>query len=91
MWASSSGRRVACSGSRSSQVASGGVVTRSSVISYNSDNGVIRPQPAQHRSAFQQLSGNFNHEFFMAKYLEDIPEDGMSGYARVLDKAPMSW
>ncbi len=41
--ASSSGRRVAWSGSRSSQAFSGGVVVRSSVISYNSDNGVIRP------------------------------------------------
>jgi hypothetical protein len=67
MRASSSGRRLAWSGSRSSQVASGGVVMRSSVISYNSDNGVIRPQQARHRSAFPQLSGYLDPEFFMAK------------------------
>jgi len=48
-------------------MASGGVVTRSTVISYNSDNGVIRPQPARHQSAFPQLSGYFNLEFFMGK------------------------
>lgn len=67
MRASSVGRRVAWAGSRSSQVASGGVVVRSSVISYNSDNGVIRPQPARPRSAFPQLSGYFDPEFFRGK------------------------
>jgi hypothetical protein len=67
MRASSAGRRVAWSGRSASQVVSGGVVTRSSGISYNSDNGVIRPQPASHPSAFPQLSGHFNPEFFIAK------------------------
>ncbi len=67
MRASSSGRRVAWSGSRSSQVVRGGAVVRSSVISYNSDNGVIRPQPARIRSAFPQLNGYFDPEFFMGK------------------------
>ena len=33
----------------------------------HSDNGVIRPQPASHLSAFPQLSGYFNPEFFIAK------------------------
>jgi len=37
------------------------------VISYNSDNGVIRPQPARIRSAFPQLNGYFDPEFFMGK------------------------
>ena len=67
MRASSVGRRVAWSGRTASQVASGGVVTRSSVISYNSDNGVIRPQPTRHLSAFPQLSRYFNPEFFTGK------------------------
>jgi len=48
-------------------VVTGGVVVRSSVISYNSDNGVIRPQPARSPSAFPQLSGYFDVEFFMGK------------------------
>jgi len=42
-------------------------VVRSSVISYNSDNGVIRPQPARTPSAFPQLSGYFDTEFFIGK------------------------
>jgi hypothetical protein len=67
MRASSVGSRVAWSGSRSSQAASGGVVTRSSVISYNSDNGAIRPQPASIPAAFPQLSRYLDLEFFMAK------------------------
>ena len=67
MRASSGGRRVAWSGRSASQVASGGVVTRSSVISYNSDNGVIRPQPAHALAAFPQLSGYLDPEFFMRK------------------------
>ncbi len=67
MRASSVGRRVAWAGRSASQVVSGGVVTRSSGISYNSDNGVIRPQPARHQSAFPQLSGYFDLEFFMGK------------------------
>jgi hypothetical protein len=48
-------------------VASGGVATRSSVISYDSDNGVVRPQPAHALAAFPQLSGYFDPEFFMGK------------------------
>jgi hypothetical protein len=67
MRASSAGRRMAWSGRSASQVVSGGVVTRSSVISYNSNNGVIRPQPAHALVAFPQLSGYFNLEFFMGK------------------------
>ena len=67
MRASSTGRRVAWSGRSASQVASGGVVTQSSVISYNSDNGVIRPQPAHRLIAFPQLSGYSDPEFFMGK------------------------
>jgi hypothetical protein len=67
MRASSSGRRLAWSGSRSSQVVSGGLVVRSSVISYNSDNGVIRPQPSPCPIVFPQLSGYFDPEFFMTK------------------------
>ncbi len=67
MRASSSGRRLAWSGRRSSQVVSGGLVVRSSVISYNSDNGVIRPQPSPYPVVFQQLSGYFHPEFFMGK------------------------
>jgi hypothetical protein len=67
MRASSSGRRLAWSGSSASQVVSGGLVVRSSVISYNSDNGVIRPQPSPYPIVFPQLSGYFNPEFFMTK------------------------
>jgi len=67
MRASSAGRRLAWSGRSASQVASGGVVTRSSGISYNSDNGVIPPQPAHAPAAFPQLSGYFDPEFFMGK------------------------
>jgi hypothetical protein len=67
MRASSAGRRVAWSGRSASQVVSGGVVTRSSVVSYNSNNGVIRPQPAHRLVAFPQLSGYFDPEFFMGK------------------------
>ena len=67
MRASSSGRRLAWSGSRSSQVASGGVVVRSSGISYKSDDGVIRPQPSPYLIVFPQLSGSFDPEFFMGK------------------------
>jgi hypothetical protein len=67
MRASSSGRRLAWSGSRSSQVASGGVVVRSSGISNNSDNGVIRPQPSPYPVVFPQLSRYFDPEFFMGK------------------------
>ena len=67
MVASSVGRRLAWSGSRSSQVKSGGVVTRSSVISYNSDNGVIRPQPRQSPPAFPQLTSHPQPDFFMGK------------------------
>jgi hypothetical protein len=67
MRASSVGSRVAWSGRSASQVASGGVVTRSTVISYNGDNGAIRPQPARPQSAFPQLSGYVNPEFFMGK------------------------
>jgi hypothetical protein len=67
MRASSVGSRVAWSGSRSSQVVSGGVVTRSSGSSYNSDNGVIRPQPASIPAAFPQLSGYLDPKFFMRK------------------------
>jgi hypothetical protein len=48
-------------------VASGGVVVRSSGISYNSDNGVIRPQPASVPAAFPQLNGYLNPKFFMGK------------------------
>ncbi len=59
MWASSVGRRLAWSGS--------GVVTRSSVISYNSDNGVIRPQPRQSPPAFPQLTSHPQPDFFMGK------------------------
>jgi len=58
---------LAWSGSRSSQVASGGVVVRSSVISYNSDNSAIRPQPSPYPVVFPQLSGYFHPEFFMGK------------------------
>ena len=67
MRASSAGRRLAWSGRSASQVASGGVVTRSTVISHDSDNGVIPPQPTLHLSAFPQLSDYFNPEFFIAK------------------------
>jgi hypothetical protein len=67
MRASSAGRRVACSGRSASQVASGGVVTRSSGISYSSDNGVIPPQLALALAAFPQFTGYFDPEFFMAK------------------------
>jgi len=48
-------------------VVSGGVVVRSSVISYDSDNGVIRPQPSPPPVVFPQLSGYFDAEFFMGK------------------------
>jgi hypothetical protein len=48
-------------------VASGGVVVRSSGISYNSDNSVIRPQPNPYPVVFPQLSGYLDPEFFMAK------------------------
>jgi len=48
-------------------VVSGGVVVRSSGISYNSDNGVIRPQPSPYPVVFPQLSGSFDPEFFMGK------------------------
>jgi hypothetical protein len=34
---------------------------------HNGDNGVIRPQPPRPQSAFPQLSGYFNPEFFMEK------------------------
>ena len=67
MRAGSTGRRLAWPGRSASQVVSGGVVTRSSGISYNSDNGVIRPQPNPYPVVFPQLSGSFNPEFFMAK------------------------
>ncbi len=67
MAASSVGRRLAWSGRSASQVVSGGVVTRSSGISHNSDNSLIRPQRAQHLSAFPQLSPYLDPEFFMAK------------------------
>jgi hypothetical protein len=67
MRASSGGRRVAWAGRSASQVVSGGVVTRSSGISHNSDNRVIRPQPAHTPIAFPLLSGYFDAEFFMGK------------------------
>lgn len=46
---------------------SGGLVVRSSVISYNSDNGVIRSQPSPCLIVFPQLSGYLDPEFFMTK------------------------
>jgi hypothetical protein len=61
------GRRVPRSGRSASQMVSGGVVTRSTVISYNSDNGVLRTQPARHQSASPQLSGYFDLGFFMRR------------------------
>jgi hypothetical protein len=48
-------------------VASGGVVTRSSGISYNSDNSVIRPQPAHTLAAFPLVNSHPDPEFFMGK------------------------
>jgi hypothetical protein len=67
MRVSSAGSRVAWSGSRSSQVVTDGVVVRSSGVSYNSDNGGIRPQPRHDQAAFPQLSSYFDPEFFMGK------------------------
>jgi len=37
------------------------------VISYNSDNGVIRPQPRQSPPAFPQLTSHPQPDFFMGK------------------------
>lgn len=67
MVAGSVGRRLAWSGRSASQVTSGGVAMRSSVDSYSSDNGAIRPQPAQRPFTSPQLSGYPSPDFFMAK------------------------
>jgi len=48
-------------------MASGGVVVRSSVISYTSDNGVIQSQPCQDLPAFPQLTSYPQPDFFMRK------------------------